>query len=89
MITTIFKSLQPIDSIELDSRVVMGHLARAVNKQDNMFLNYFVKLDTRTGMLRFYENPYSDVVDEYDLRFPVVIKDLEHEGWRSKVFDGF
>lgn len=54
-----------------------------------MFLDYFVKLDTRTGILRFYDNPYSDVIDEYDLRFPVVMKDLEHEGWRSKVFDGF
>ena len=44
-----------------------------------MFKEHFVHLDTRTGMLRFFPDPYSECVEEYDLRWVNTITDLNHE----------
>ena len=44
-----------------------------------MFKELYVHLDTRTGMLRFFPDPYSECSEEYELRWVNVITDLDHE----------
>ena len=44
-----------------------------------MFKELYVHLDTRTGMLRFFPDPYSECSEEYELRWVNVLTDLDHE----------
>ena len=62
-----------------DPRIVKGILQKAVKRGSTMFKELFVYLDTRTGMLRFFPDPYSECSEEYELRWVNVITDLDHE----------
>ena len=78
-VTSIFRALQPSNEDEDDPRIVKGTLGRAVNKHGDMFQDQYVILDTGTGIINFYTDPYASCLEEHELRFCKAITDLDRD----------
>ena len=61
-----------------------GYLGRAISKSTNEFKNQFIKLDTRTGRMNIFEEPFSKCIEEHELRFAKVITDLDIKNSANK-----
>lgn len=74
-----YRTLRLKEEVPEDPRVLRGMLGRAVNKRADMFKDQFVILDTRTGLLSFFTDPFTGCIEAYELRFCRVFDDLDCE----------
>ena len=68
-----------MDQFNQDTKIVKGVLGLASNRREPVFADRFVILNTETAVLSIYPQAYMEVAEEIDLRFSVLIDDLDQE----------